>query len=618
MRLNMLSVSEKIVSSLEKVSRPGSVEKALINLASGLASSERELLNNATPRYRAYTNIDLIKGYLKKGAGDGVDITLDRYKSCLAILVADWHQYERSALNVWSRGRTDEVGQGFHREAVQERVQLLCALDERLMPHWPRKLPSPEVAHAFGYSNDWLGYACHEDGALIVARLAALPQSDWHDEYLFLRTVQITEVCFEAILHAVEVALESHRCKIYYHGMAALRQANAVGDVLLQVMDVFRTMPTESFFDGFREATGDAGAVQSSTYQRLELLTRGLSERKRGVLGHVPEVKSMLEESAAEPNLKAVLDELTDGPWEMELAKEIMLLERTLMMWRSVHLGIAHRYLPAGTNESDGLGVSYLRSTLTTPRISAANSDQGVFSKAGLLTQSVAYALPFMDVQVGVILARGVDKNRLLECIDELATQCWERLKSPEVKQDVMAHIQGYNGAFSYFGLENPLPKQLDRVLRKGLPPSRESRLVLSLEFGHGMLCGLHDATRMNLPLHVTSAHHVSHFEGISGRTIATAPSELVFYDGRQIFATYVQGPDKRSAVSLDALTDHESDLLFLVMGSPYTPRSAFEQTMSEIRSIASLVARNHTDQVIALNPVRDENTTENETRSFS
>jgi tryptophan 2,3-dioxygenase len=140
-------------------------------------------------------------------------------------------------------------------------------------------------------------------------------------------------------------------------------QAIAFASMLHESFRVLQSMPPEHFID-FREVTGQASAVQSFNYQRLDIALFGLSPEKISVFKNVPHLKSLLQFASREfASLRALLASLPQiDEFQQRLIEAAKLLDRHLLSWRGLHLSFALRYLPPEALGTGGTaGPSYLQ-----------------------------------------------------------------------------------------------------------------------------------------------------------------------------------------------------------------------------------------------------------------
>src|SRR5690606_30849541 len=113
-------------------------------------------------------------------------------------------------------------------------------------------------------------YALDTSHAASLMFVTALPQTKEHDEYLFLRTIHISEVCFWGILTSILSSMESIKNKDFDSAKSHLQTGVAFADILVPLFQAFKTMSPEHFTN-FRDATGNASAIQSRTYQLVQI-----------------------------------------------------------------------------------------------------------------------------------------------------------------------------------------------------------------------------------------------------------------------------------------------------------------------------------------------------------
>ena len=201
--------------------------------------------------------------------------------------------------------------------------------------------------------------------SMALRHLTALPQSAWHDEYLFLRTIQCSECCFWGVMTGVIGAMEEAKLGRLQHATELLNQASGFARFLIPLFDAFKTMPTEAFRE-FRDDTGDASAIQSRTYQQMQIFTQGLDERKIHFIAAVPENVDLL--LMGHPNfihlgkLIQLLDQSPQLPGLAQFKVATQELDDALFRWRQIHLGIAKRYLGDLMGSGATPGFTYLKS----------------------------------------------------------------------------------------------------------------------------------------------------------------------------------------------------------------------------------------------------------------
>src|SRR6195952_3755538 len=99
-----------------------------------------------------------------------------------------------------------------------------------------------------------------------------VPQSDHHDEPLFITIHQVYELWFRLLLHEVEGARDAlfaadlRRCRHLLH------RVHAIERVLIEQIAVLETMTPQDFL-AFRELLSPASGFQSVQFRELEFLS---------------------------------------------------------------------------------------------------------------------------------------------------------------------------------------------------------------------------------------------------------------------------------------------------------------------------------------------------------
>jgi tryptophan 2,3-dioxygenase len=297
------------------------------------------LHNNNVPRYASYTNLKVLNWSLRVNRRTSLSEIWPRCRRMVGLLVQDLTSFE-----VWSLAGFEQSQQkDLNPEAVRERINLLQALHSQVT-NSTKIFSRQPISEA---PTDWFSFALDPSREAALLHLTVFPQTDQHDEVLFLRTIHISECIFWGVLTAVEAAIEMLKQGSMEAAAIYLVQANWFAKLLLPLFQAFKTMPVEHFRN-FREQTGNASAVQSRTYQLMQITCQGVDEKKIEVLSKTPEVSDLL--LCAHPsflslsNLLINLEE--DGADGLEEVRtQAQALDRHLYTWRRLHLGIAREYL---------------------------------------------------------------------------------------------------------------------------------------------------------------------------------------------------------------------------------------------------------------------------------
>jgi tryptophan 2,3-dioxygenase len=257
-------------------------------------------------------------------------------------------------------------------------VELLRALEARLgfSPATTDQGEAPPAA--------WSAYALQSSRERVLTHLTALPLTREHDEFFFIRCLHLSECSLWGTLGGVMAALE--KAKLGHLDAAAVCLAEAVSfaEGLQAVFQPLKkTLPPEHFMS-FREATDGSSAIQSRTYQMLQIFTQGVDEVKVAPVSGIPEINDLLGyRHAGFLHLSALAETVAaqDVPGQGAFLAQVEALDKALYSWRRLHLGTVRRTLPPDVVGTGGTGVRYLESHVahrirTPQRTEAVSSDQ--------------------------------------------------------------------------------------------------------------------------------------------------------------------------------------------------------------------------------------------------
>jgi tryptophan 2,3-dioxygenase len=221
------------------------------------------------------------------------------------------------------------------------------------------------------------------------------PQTDEHDELLFVIIHQVYELWFKQLLH--EAALLQQRLEAG-NGTGALHTARRIAKILKTIvgqLDVLETM-TPRQFATFRPHLGSSSGFQSDQFRELEAVLgrRDLDAsidpaiaaamRRRSVFdsllrflvrcGHdVPE--PALDRDPAQPwpeGDPSILDALRaayvdDTGVAAEVCESLVDIDEGVQEWRYRHVKMVERIIGAQFGTGGSAGAAYLRATLFRP-----------------------------------------------------------------------------------------------------------------------------------------------------------------------------------------------------------------------------------------------------------
>lgn len=212
-----------------------------------------------------------------------------------------------------------------------------------------------------------------------VMGLTVLPVYTAHDEYLFLRVLQLFETTFALLSAQLRGAVgalarrDTHRA-VHYLSVAATAMRQAA-----PLFSMLATMQVEAFRT-FRTYTDGASAIQSRNYKTFEALCRQPDDARvdSEAFYSVPEIRARVLAGQA-----TLDDAYRDATAAGELSDEQVDALRTAMAdfasvwlrWRQTHYRLASRMLAdlRGTGSTDG--TAYLASVRTIPVFHSVNAE---------------------------------------------------------------------------------------------------------------------------------------------------------------------------------------------------------------------------------------------------
>jgi tryptophan 2,3-dioxygenase len=323
---------------------------------------------SSIPYYYPYTCVNILDWYM--GDCDEDPEKLKR-KSILGIvaLLLDLGKFEMHSLI----GCEPFQPLHFEPELALERIRILkdvyaaTARLSGLVPGSSAALPYTSRSY-----ESVLDYASEPGRISALIYFTCLPQTQYHDEVLFLRSIHISELCFYGIRNAIAQAKDEIRRSAFTAARTYLQQAIAFTEVLREIFKVVRTMPVEHFLD-FRASAANASAVQSANYQLLEIHLFGFNEHKRALFERIPHLQGMVNYSQSSfVCLRDLLSSVSPNSNDAEAASLLETarqLDSRLLTWRGLHVSFAQLYLAdisVGTGGTSGAAYLklFLRNTL--------------------------------------------------------------------------------------------------------------------------------------------------------------------------------------------------------------------------------------------------------------
>lgn len=200
----------------------------------------------------------------------------------------------------------------------------------------------------------------------LILQLTMLPVSVSHDEYLFIRVLQLFEISFAALtvqllgaVHALTLGNGADAAAHLVGAEATLREAAPMFSLLA-------TMQVEAF-RSFRTATHGASAIQSRNYKILEALCRRPDQERldSAAFTSTPEVRDCV--LAGSPTVDDAFESACaagrlDPVQRHEVHQAMRSFSAALERWRHTHYRLAVRMIGDTPGTGYTAGTTYLRS----------------------------------------------------------------------------------------------------------------------------------------------------------------------------------------------------------------------------------------------------------------
>jgi tryptophan 2,3-dioxygenase len=331
------------VQNRELSSHPDADFRNTFEIARLFLEAQNYVLTAEKPRYEPYTATPILQHIL--GVNGELPLGAVQYRTWVAFrqLVDHQHDFELRSLAAKRSPKKD-----FSVDVSRLRVRALTEVSALIpLPYRWFARRKPTTASKLG------AIAKDSSGATSVARLLIFPQTTCHDEVAFLRLISMAECLFWGTLSCVRSALASFREGALHQALSFVEAGIEFASPLIKIFHAVRTIPQEHFW-AFREATGDASAVQSQSWQLLDSYMYGVLPEKVAVLATIPEVRHVLvlQDSRFLP-LVYVCQQLGESKIEMALRDRIVNLDQRIRAWRKYHekqlAGQTHpEYVPKG------------------------------------------------------------------------------------------------------------------------------------------------------------------------------------------------------------------------------------------------------------------------------
>ena len=304
------------------------------------------------PNYYEYMDGRMVDWYLGPDS-EASDILVQRSVVGVHALMKALHRFETGSLNGGVGHNLDH----FDQTEAQLRVLLLEEVLEKT-----RQLGANNLEEPLSLRDTLESFAASPSRLSALINLSGVPLTQSHDEVLFVRVLQASELCFLGIRLTVSLAVKAIISESPRVAVQKLQMATRFASFLRDLLRVLRTMPV-AHFATFRELTGKASALQSVGYHLMDTLLHGLNTEKLEHFRRIEHFKPVL--SFCEKGFVSLKQAMlgTDerrSKWQ-EVWTVCRQLDKDLLTWRGLHLGFAKRYIPHAARGTGGTsGASYL------------------------------------------------------------------------------------------------------------------------------------------------------------------------------------------------------------------------------------------------------------------
>ena len=222
---------------------------------------------------------------------------------------------------------------------------------------------------------------------------AQQPQSEAHDEMLFIVQHQTSELWMRLAIHELDTARDRIASGEMQSAFKMLTRVARIFEQLNNAWDVLRTM-TPSEYTEFRPSLGNSSGFQSHQYRLIEFMLGNRQVALKEVHAHRPDALAALDAELAKPSLYQVAitaiggeagapqqtawraDATIQARWrdiyqspqtnwdQYQLAEKLVDLEDYFRRWRFNHVTTVERIIGFKRGTGGTAGVSYLRKML--------------------------------------------------------------------------------------------------------------------------------------------------------------------------------------------------------------------------------------------------------------
>jgi len=304
------------------------------------------------PNYYEYMDGRMLDWYLAPDS-DGTDGLVQRSVAGIHALLKALRRFESQSL----KGLVGHNLEHFDRAQTYIRISLIDEVLDKT-----RQLGASDIEDPVRLGDGLESFAASRSRVSALIHLSGVPLTQSHDEVLFVRVLQASELCFLGIRVTVSLAVAAILSESHRQAVQKLQIASRFAGLLRDLLRVLRTMPVAHFAD-FRALTGKASALQSVGFHLMDTLLHGLNTEKLEHFRRIEHFKPVLSfcDKGFVSLKQAMLSTDDRQPKWREVWSTCRQLDKDLLTWRGLHLGFAKRYIPHGAPGTGGTtGAHYL------------------------------------------------------------------------------------------------------------------------------------------------------------------------------------------------------------------------------------------------------------------
>jgi tryptophan 2,3-dioxygenase len=227
------------------------------------------------------------------------------------------------------------------------------------------------------------------------------PRSDEHDEMLFIVIHQVSELWFKQLLHELAHLQRRLEDGDTPHTLTTLKRILTILKVSVAQIDVLETMTPRQFL-GFRSRLEAASGFQSAQFRELEAVLGRRDPRVFERYAEASDARTRIAAAMARPSLfdsflrylgatgydvpddvlardvsrplqassavqRVLLAVYRDDGEPSQVAERLVDLDEGIQEWRYRHVKMVERTIGSKPGTGGSPGVSYLRTTLSSP-----------------------------------------------------------------------------------------------------------------------------------------------------------------------------------------------------------------------------------------------------------